>query len=128
MSGAFGTFTFGVSGFGVEPASPPQVAQTSIQTILRAYVYQQYADDDNIQAFNSAYNIMAQAYLDWFNDTPLPIYTDGAIYDSLLDWVAAGVYGLIRPSLPSGRIVGIGDFRPSFGRFQVTSFNVIELK
>ena len=28
----------------------------------------------------------------------------------------------------SGRIVGIGDFRPSFGRFQVTAFDVIELK
>lgn len=28
----------------------------------------------------------------------------------------------------AGRIVGIGDFRPSFGRFQVTAFNVIELK
>lgn len=28
----------------------------------------------------------------------------------------------------AGRIVGVGDFRPSFGRFQVTSFNVIELK
>jgi len=28
----------------------------------------------------------------------------------------------------AGRIVGVGDFRPSFGRFQVTSFNVVELK
>jgi len=28
----------------------------------------------------------------------------------------------------AGRIVGVGDFRPSFGRFQVTAFNVIELK
>ena len=28
----------------------------------------------------------------------------------------------------AGRIVGGGDFRPSFGRFQVTAFDVIELK
>lgn len=28
----------------------------------------------------------------------------------------------------AGRIVGIGDFRPSFGRFMVTRFDVIELK
>ncbi len=28
----------------------------------------------------------------------------------------------------AGRIVGVGDFRPSFGRFQVTGFDVIELK
>jgi hypothetical protein len=28
----------------------------------------------------------------------------------------------------AGRIVGVGDFRPSFGRFQVTGFRVIELK
>jgi len=28
----------------------------------------------------------------------------------------------------AGKIVGVGDFRPSFGRFQITSFNVVELK
>jgi hypothetical protein len=28
----------------------------------------------------------------------------------------------------AGRIVGVGDFRPSFGRFMVTGFDVIELK
>lgn len=28
----------------------------------------------------------------------------------------------------AGRIVGVGDFRPSFGRYQVTAFDVIELK
>jgi hypothetical protein len=28
----------------------------------------------------------------------------------------------------AGRIVGVGDFRPSFGRFQVVGFSVIELK
>ena len=28
----------------------------------------------------------------------------------------------------AGRIVGIGDFRPSFGRFQITGFKVIELQ
>jgi hypothetical protein len=27
----------------------------------------------------------------------------------------------------AGRIVGVGDFRPSFGRYQITKFNVIEL-
>lgn len=28
----------------------------------------------------------------------------------------------------AGRIVGVGDFRPSFGRFMVTAFDVIELR
>ena len=28
----------------------------------------------------------------------------------------------------AGRIVGVGDFRPSFGRFQITKFKVIELE
>jgi len=28
----------------------------------------------------------------------------------------------------AGRIVGVGDFRPSFGRFQVTKFSVVELR
>lgn len=86
----------------------PPSGPTTLQQILAAYVYREYADDDNIQAFNSAYNGIAQSYLDWFNQVKLPVYTSPTIAGSLLDWVGAGLYGLPRPSLASGQIIGIG--------------------
>lgn len=68
--------------------------------IIPSYLYQQYSDDENLQALVDAYNIIAQQYLDWFNAVELPIYT--GLRGSLLDWVAAGLYGIQRPSLPYG--------------------------
>lgn len=72
---------------------PPQ--QPPVTTILPAYAYQEYADDDNVQAFFAAYNGIAQTYLDWFNSVGLPIYT--GLSGDLLDWVAEGLYGIKRP-------------------------------
>src|ERR1035437_1654445 len=86
----------------------PPIGPTSLQKILPAYVYQQYSDDDNIQAFNSAFNGVAQNYLDWFNSINLPIYTGSQIAGPLLDWVAEGIYGLRRPALPYGQTSSIG--------------------
>jgi hypothetical protein len=86
----------------------PPTGPTSLAGILPAYVYQQFSDDDNIQAFNSAFNGMAQSYQDWFNSINLPIYTGAQIAGPLLDWVAQGIYGISRPSLPSGQVTGIG--------------------
>jgi hypothetical protein len=74
-------------------------APSSLQQILPAYVYQQYADDDNVQAFFLAYNQMAQSYLDWVNATPLAIYTGSSIVGPLLDWVGINLYGIPRPVL-----------------------------
>ena len=81
---------------------------TSLQGIIPAYVYSQYADDDNIQAFNTAYNAIAQNYLAWFNSVNLPIYTGTPIAGPLLDWVAEGIYGIARPSLPYGFVETVG--------------------
>jgi hypothetical protein len=80
---------------------------TALGSIIPAYVYQQYADDDNIRAFFTAYNTLAQAYLDWFNGINLPIYT--GLSGALLDWVAQGLYGMPRPVLAlvqNGALVG----------------------
>ena len=63
-------------------------SNNTLQAIIPAYVYQQYADDDDIQAFNSAYNNTAQSYLNWFTGIELPIYTSSTINGALLDWVA----------------------------------------
>jgi hypothetical protein len=64
---------------------------------IPAYVYQEYSDDSDIQAFNTNYNEMAQAYVTWFATANLPIYT--AQSGPLLDWVANGIYGEYRATL-----------------------------
>lgn len=75
-------------------ASPP----LPLQSIgLVSYAYQQYADDDDIQAFISAYNTLTQSYLSWFSNTPLALYTSPNISGPLLDWIGQGIYGISRP-------------------------------
>jgi len=94
-----------IGGFviGFSPIGGPIYAPTTpgIIKTIRSYLYWQYSDDDDLQAFVAAYNAMSQQYLDWFNTVDLPVYTGLSGY--LLDWVATGLYGYPRPVLPSGR-------------------------
>ena len=84
------------------PIPPPLFTGiTSVQEIIRAYPYVDFQNDDNITAFFDAYNIYAQAYLDWFNALNLPIYTQAPVSGPLLDWVAQSLYGISRPALPT---------------------------
>jgi len=46
-----------------------------IETILPAYLYQQYNNDPDLAAFFTAYNDISQGYLDNINSLNLPIYT-----------------------------------------------------
>lgn len=97
-----GGFIIGYSPIGLFGTQwPPDEPTTALNTIA-AYPYVQYADDDRITAFFDAYNIYTQAYLDYLNNLNLPIYTNGNIVGPLLDWVAAGLYGITRPALPTG--------------------------
>lgn len=75
---------------------------------IPSYLYQQYADDDDLQAFVNAYNELTGVYVSWFALTPIAAYTNAAIVGALLDWVAAGVYGMLRPTLSSGQFRAIG--------------------
>jgi hypothetical protein len=77
--------------------SPP----LPLAEIVPSYAYQQYADDPNIVAFFTAFNELAQSYLDWFNYTPLAVYTNPTISAELLGWVATGIYGIERPVFSS---------------------------
>jgi hypothetical protein len=70
-----------------------------LSSIVKSYLYQQYFDDADLASFFSAYNSLAQGYLDWFNDTPLGVYTNLNINGPLLDWVGQGIYGINRPVL-----------------------------
>lgn len=75
---------------------------TPLQNIIPSYLYQEYADDENLQAFVASHNALAQGYLDWFNDTPLGVYVAPSIGGPLLDWIGAGIYDMPRPVLSSG--------------------------
>ena len=102
-SSAIGEFVIGQS-----PIQGGTVTPQTIQNTIRAYLYTQYADDSDPQAFINAYNELTQEYLDWFNQTGLPVYT--GLSGALLDWVATGLYGFPRPVLSSGVSRKIGPF------------------
>lgn len=70
-----------------------------ITKTIKSFLYWEYNDDAELQAFIDSYNIMTQEYIDFFNAINLPIYTSNTITGSLLDWVAQGIYGLSRPSI-----------------------------
>lgn len=72
---------------------------TPLARVLPSYAYAQYQDDADIAAFIGAYNALAQSYLDWFNGTPLAVYTSPNVTGDLLDWTATGIYGIPRPTL-----------------------------
>ena len=89
------------------PATPqtgtfPPLSPVTMTQVIPSYLYQEYQDDGDLQAWVAAYNEYAQNYVDTFNGLNLPIYTASNIIGPLLDWVAGGVYGLDRPALGSG--------------------------
>ncbi|WP_369065317.1 hypothetical protein [Burkholderia gladioli] len=72
-----------------------------LQDVIPSYLYKEYQDDASLQAFVDSYNSLSQGYLDWFNQTPLGLYTSPFITGSLLDWIGQGIYGIRRPVLAS---------------------------
>jgi hypothetical protein len=86
---------------GFPPAGPVTLTAT-----IPSYLYTEYNDDQDLQAFISAYNTIAQAYVAWFADTNLGDYT--SLSGGLLDWVAQGLYGFTRPLLGQGRNRNLG--------------------
>lgn len=79
------------------PGNFPPKNVTGLTEVLPSYVYQEYSDDDDVQAFVAAQNSLQQNYVDTFNALNLPIYTGAIIAGALLDWVAMGLYGYKRP-------------------------------
>ena len=76
-------------------------AQAPLPDIVPSYVYTQYNDDPYVTAFFTAFNEMAQGYLDWFNDTPMPVWTNPNISGPLLDFIGTNLYGTSRPVISS---------------------------
>lgn len=90
------------------PSAWPPTGPTTILNTIPAYLYVEYQDDQNVQSFIDANNEYVQAYIDYLNNLNLPIYTNGNIVGSFLDWVATGIYGYPRPSLPSSGTILVG--------------------
>ncbi len=91
---------------GGKPFPPPGV--TGLTKTIPSYLYQEYSDDDDLQEFCIAQNTCQDDYVDTFNALNLPIYPGPIVAGKLLDWVGAGVYGMARPALSSGRPVVMG--------------------
>ncbi len=72
-------------------------SQAPLPAVVPAYVYVQYNDDPYVTAFFTAYNELAQGYLDWFNETPLPVWTSPQVSGGLLDFIGTNLYGTPRP-------------------------------
>ncbi len=89
------------------PFPPP--GPTTMTNVIPSYLYQEYSDDDTLQAFVDSYNIIAQDYIDALNDLNLPIYTNANISGGLLDWVGSGLYGYPRPTLSTFTTVVLGE-------------------
>lgn len=74
--------------------------------VIKQYLYKDYQDDLDLQAFVDAFNGIAQQYVDWANSIGIPIYT--ALTGAMLDWIGQSLYGYARPFFgsPSGAIYG----------------------
>jgi len=81
-----------------------------LQTIIPSYLYKEYQDDPSLQAFVDSFNGLSQGYLDWFNQTPLGLYTSPFINGPLLDWIGNGVYGIPRPVLSTQSSTNVAGF------------------
>lgn len=98
---ALGNFILGTSVLGA--ANPG-----TLSLIIPSYLYAQYSGDESLQAFVSSFNGLAQGYLDWFNNTPLSIYTNASINGPLLDWIGSGIYGISRPVISTLTVSSVG--------------------
>ncbi|MFJ5338372.1 hypothetical protein ACIPSD_04570 [Pectobacterium sp. CHL-2024] len=87
-----------------------------LDNIIKSYLYTQYNDDENLQAFFSAYNEMSQDIYDWMKNSNLPVFAGGYNAGDQLKWIARGIYGVKPPVLISGK-------RQIFGAYNALIFN-----
>jgi hypothetical protein len=95
--------------------SPQQTASitapVTVQQVIPSYLYWEYSDDSDLQAFVASYNALAQQILNTFNQLNMPVYAGNAlIVGPLLDWIANGIYGVPRPVLSSGSVSATGTY------------------
>ena len=96
-----------------------------LQAVIPSYLYAEYSDDDDLQAFVASQNALAQGYLDWFNQTPLGLYISPNIVGPLLDWIGQGVYGISRPVLATQSSIRIAGYNSA--AYNTTPYNSLKL-
>jgi hypothetical protein len=98
------------------PGDFPPFGPTGVDKPIPSYLYQEYSDDDDLQAFVVAYNSMMQDIIDTFRTLNLPIYVQNdpqvpiPVSGALLDWVGEGIYGYPRPSIGSSLFTLYGPY------------------
>jgi hypothetical protein len=88
----------------------PLPGPTTLQSVIKSYLYVQFNDDDHLLAMVEAYNAYAQSYIDYLNALNLPIYTSDPVSGALLDWVGTNLYGYPRPGIPIAGKAGEGPY------------------
>ena len=81
-----------------------------LEEIIKSYLYTQYNDDDDIRAFVSAYNALAQDVYTWMLSANLPIFVGGYNAGDQLKWIAEGIYGVKHPILVSSKQTTYGPY------------------
>ncbi len=87
-----------------------------LEEIIKSYLYTQYNDDDDIRAFVSAYNALAQDVYTWMLSANLPIFVGGYNAGDQLKWIAEGIYGVKHPILVSSK-------QTTYGPYNSITFN-----
>lgn len=78
--------------------------------IIKAYLYHQYNDDDNIRAFFTVYNTLANEIYQWMVNANLPIFIGTYNSGDQLKWIAKGIYGQNPPILVSSKTTTTGPY------------------
>lgn len=106
----------------------PPTGPTTLTVLIPSYLYQQYSDDEDLQGFIYAYNLMAQQYVTWFAGIELSKYAlNGQLTSALLDWVGTGLYGMPRPVLPAGLSYTQGPLNTyAFDTMALNDYDVID--
>jgi len=96
-------------------------SQYPLIKVILSYLYQEYQDDEDLQAFIRSFNSISQGYLDWFTGTPFSVYTSPNISGSLLDWIGLGLYNVSRPVISNLTAHAFGSYNTS--AYNTLSYN-----
>lgn len=98
-----------------------------LDDIIRSYMYTQYNDDDNLRAFFTAYNSMAQGIYDWMVNANLPIFIGDYNTGDQLRWIAHSIYGVLPPVISSSDQQEIGPYNTfEFNQLAFNEYRVID--
>lgn len=98
-----------------------------LDDIIRSYMYTQYNDDDNLRAFFTAYNSMAQGIYDWMVNANLPIFIGDYNTGDQLRWIAHGIYGVLPPVISNSEQQEIGPYNTlEFNQLAFNEYRVLD--